>query len=71
MDKYLSGLVVSMLILLMGFELLKSSVSKIRFPEPIEFSWISVVILVLGIGGKLYMSRYNGKIGAKINATRR
>ena len=66
--EYLSGLVVSMLILLMGFELLKSSVSKICFPEPIEFSWISVVILVLGIGGKLYMSRYNGKIGAKINS---
>ena len=66
--EYLSGLVVSMLILLMGFELLKSSVSKIRFPEPIEFSWISVAILVLGIAGKLYMSRYNGKIGTKINS---
>ena len=66
--EYLSGLVVSMLILLMGFELLKSSVSKIRFPEPIEFSWISVFILVLGIAGKLYMSRYNSKIGGKINS---
>ena len=66
--EYLSGLVVSMLILLMGFELLKSSVSKIRFPEPIEFSWISVFILVLGILGKLYMSRYNGVIGTRINS---
>ena len=66
--EYLSGLVVSMLILLMGFELLKSSVNKIRFPEPIEFSWISVAILVLGIAGKLYMSRYNSKIGNKINS---
>ena len=46
--EYLSGLAVSVLILLMGFELLQSSVDKIRAPEPIEFSWLSVVILLLG-----------------------
>ena len=66
--EYLSGLVVSMLILLMGFELLKSSVEKIRFPEAIQFSWLSVAILVASIAGKLYMSRYNRAIGDKINS---
>lgn len=66
--EYLSGLVVSMLILLMGFELLKSSVEKIRFPEAIQFSWLSVAILVASIAGKLYMSRYNRVIGDKINS---
>ena len=66
--EYLSGLVISMLILLMGFELLQSSVDKIRAPEPIEFSWLSVVILLLGIAGKLYMSYYNGAVGNKINS---
>ena len=66
--EYLSGLVVAMLILLMGFELLKSSVEKIRFPEAIEFSWLSVVILLLGIAGKLYMSYYNRSVGNKINS---
>ena len=66
--EYLSGLVVSMLILLMGFELLKSSVEKIRFPEAIQFSWLSVAILAASIAGKLYMSRYNRAIGDKINS---
>ena len=66
--EYLSGLAVSVLILLMGFELLQSSVDKIRAPEPIEFSWLSVVILLLGIAGKLYMSYYNRAVGNKINS---
>ena len=67
--EYLSGLVVAMLILLMGFELLKSSVEKIRLPEAIEFSWLSVVILLAGIACKFYMSHYNRVIGEKINST--
>ena len=66
--EYLSGLAVSVLILLMGFELLQSSVDKIRHPAAIEFSWLSVVILLLGIGGKLYMSYYNRAVGNKINS---
>ena len=66
--EYLSGLAVSMLILLMGFELLKSSIEKIRFPEAIEFSWLSVAILLMGIAGKLYMSYYNRTVGDKIKS---
>lgn len=66
--EYLSGLVVAMLILLMGFELLKGSVEKIRYPEAIQFSWLSVVILLAGIACKFYMSHYNRTIGEKINS---
>ena len=66
--EYLSGLVVSMLILLMGFELLKSSAEKILHPEAIQFSWLSVAILAAGIACKLYMSRYNRAIGDRINS---
>ena len=66
--EYLSGLAVSVLSLLMGFELLQSSVDKIRHPAAIEFSWLSVVILLLGIAGKLYMSYYNRSVGNKINS---
>ncbi len=66
--EYLSGLAVSMLILLMGFELLKSSFQKVLHPEPIEFSWLSVVILVVAIAGKLYMSHYNKAVGEKIHS---
>ena len=44
--EYLSGLAVAMLILLMGFEMFKTSFQKIRFPEPIVFSWVSVGVLL-------------------------
>jgi len=66
--EYLSGLAVAMLILLMGFELLKSSFQKVLHPEPIEFSWLSVIILVVAIAGKLYMSYYNKAVGEKIHS---
>jgi len=66
--EYLSGLAVAMLILLMGFELLKSSFQKVLHPEPIEFSWLSVIILVVAIAGKLYMSHYNKAVGEKIHS---
>ncbi len=66
--EYLSGLVVAMLILLMGFELLKSSFDKILHPEAVEFSWLSVAILAAGIACKLYMSRYNRAVGEKIHS---
>ena len=67
--EYLSGLVVSALILLMGVELAKSSFQKILHPEEVEFSVVAVVILLASIAVKLYMSIYNRRIGKKINST--
>ena len=66
--EYISGLVVSALILLMGVELAKSSFQKILHPEAVEFSLVAVVILLASIGVKLYMSIYNRRIGKKINS---
>ncbi len=66
--EYISGLIVSFLILLMAFELLKSSVSKILHPQPLTFSPIVVVILVLSIAVKCYMAYYNRNIGRKIDS---
>ncbi|MBQ4582231.1 MAG: cation transporter [Oscillospiraceae bacterium] len=66
--EYLSGLVVSTLILLMGVELAKSSFQKILHPEAVEFSVAAVVILLASIVVKLYMSVYNRTIGKKINS---
>ena len=66
--EYLSGLVVSALILLMGVELAKSSFQKILHPEAVEFSVAAVVILLASIAVKLYMSVYNRTIGKKINS---
>ena len=66
--EYISGLLVSVLILFMAYELLQTSVTKILHPEELTFSPLIVVILVLSIVVKCYMSFYNRKIGKKINS---
>ena len=66
--EYLSGLVVAMALLLMGYELVTSSIDKIIHPQAVEFSVISAVILVVSIGVKLYMGIYNKKIGTQIDS---
>ena len=67
--EYISGLIVSMAILLMGFELLKTSVEKIFSPEETVFSIAAIVILCASIAVKLYIFFYNKKIAARINSS--
>ena len=57
-----------MVIILMGFELLKSSVQKVLSPEPVEAGLLSVLILIVSICVKMYMSYYNRSVGVKINS---
>lgn len=66
--EYVSGFGVSMLIILMGFELLKSSVEKIFRPEPVEAGLIPVAILLASIAVKGYMWFYNRSVGKKIDS---
>ena len=66
--EYVSGLIVAMLILLMGFELAKTSIEKIVSPEPVEFRWVSVGILLCAIAVKLYMAAYNRAVGKRIQS---
>ena len=66
--EYISGLLVSFIILLMAIELIKSSVAKIFHPEELAFSPIIVVILCASILVKCYMAFYNRKISRKIDS---
>ena len=61
--EYLAGLVVSMLILLVGLELGKSSVEKLLHPEVVELSLLTVGILAVSVAVKLWMSVFNRKLG--------
>lgn len=67
--EYISGLIVSMVILLMGLELGKSSVEKIIHPEGVEFSLLSIGILVGSILVKLWMCLFNRKLGKLIHSS--
>ena len=66
--EYLAGLVLSAVIILMGFELVKSSFEKILHPEPISSGLLPAIILVCSILVKFYMCLYNRSVGKKINS---
>ena len=66
--EYLAGLLVSLLILMVGVELGKTSIEKIIQPEEVAFSILSVGILVCSILIKLWMSLFNRKLGKRIHS---
>ena len=66
--EYVSSLIVSFLIMLVGFELLKTSVSKIFNPQQVQLNTILVIILCISIPVKLWMYSYNRYIGRLTNS---
>jgi cation diffusion facilitator family transporter len=66
--EYLSGLVVSMLIVIMGFELAKTSVGKIFHPSPVQSDALVIAILCASIAVKLYMFFYNRRVAGRIGS---
>lgn len=66
--EYISGLLVSVLIIYMAVELLKSSVDAILHPGEISFEPVILIILIASILVKFYMFLYNRKFGKKIRS---
>ena len=67
--EYLSGLAVAVMIMLIGFELAKSSVEKILNPTAVNFSGIAVAVLLGSIAVKLWLFLFNRKLGKMICST--
>lgn len=66
--EYLTGLFVSILIIVLGVQLFKTSLEKIFDPDTLEFSYITIITLVIAIAVKLWQSLFNISIGKKINS---
>ena len=66
--EYISAFIVAFLVIQVGFSLFKTSVGKILHPELMTFKWISVVILILSICVKFWLSAFNRKLGKRINS---
>ena len=66
--EYLSGLAVAAMILIIGFELAKTSAEKILNPVPVEFTLPVAVVLLCSVGLKLWMCLFNRKLGGRINS---
>lgn len=67
--EYISGLIIAFVIVLMGFELFKSSLEKLIHPSAVEFSIVSTVILVVSIGVKLWLCFFNRSLGKRLDAS--
>lgn len=65
--EYIVSFIISVIILLVGFELFKTSVDKLLNPEPIIYSTVVLISLILSIFVKLWMSLFNRTLGKKIN----
>ena len=66
--EYIAALIVSFLVLEVGFSFLKDSVGKIREPEALYFQPGLVLLLLLSIGVKLWLGFFNRKLGEKIDS---
>lgn len=66
--EYISAFIVSGLIFMVGFELLKSSFDKIINPSPLDLSIVSIIILAVSVAVKFFMFIYNKNIGKKIKS---
>lgn len=66
--EYLAGLIVSVMVLAIGLSLFKTSVEKTIHPEPLEFSILTIVILILAICIKLWQTSFNVSVGKLIDS---
>ncbi len=66
--EYMSGFIVSVVIIIVGFELFTSSISKILNPEAITVNWLTLAILIASIAVKLWQGLFNNKLGKIINS---
>lgn len=67
--EYMSALVVAIFIILVGFELLKTSIDKIIHPTELQIGWYTLAILVASIGLKLWMFFFHRKLGRTIGSS--
>lgn len=66
--EYIAALIVSFLVIEVGFTFFKSSISKIMHPEEITFDPVPFIILFLSILVKLWMAFFNNKLGKRIDS---
>ena len=67
--EYVASMIVSFIILIVGWELLSESFSKVLHPVSTLFSWVSVAVLAVSVLAKLWLFLFNRKVGKKINSS--
>lgn len=66
--EYIAAFIVAFLVIQVGFSLFKTSLGKVFHPETLTFKWVSLLILVLSVCVKLWLSAFNRRLGNRINS---
>lgn len=66
--EYLSALIVAFMVMLVGFQFIKTSFDKIISPVPVAFEFVPFILLLVSIVLKIWLSRFNKYVGEKINS---
>lgn len=66
--EYIAAFIVAFLVIQVGFSLFKTSLEKVFHPETLTFKWVSLLILVLSVCVKLWLSAFNRRLGNRINS---
>ncbi|MBR4541101.1 MAG: cation transporter, partial [Lachnospiraceae bacterium] len=66
--EYIVALIVSFLILEVGFTCFKSSVDKILHPEDLSITTVALIILIVSVLIKVWLSLFNRQLGKKIDS---
>ncbi|WP_032122290.1 cation diffusion facilitator family transporter [Clostridium amazonitimonense] len=67
--EYISGLIVAFMVMLVGFQFIKSSFQRIINPEPVKFQTLPFVLLLISISFKVWLSKFNSFVGKSINSS--
>ena len=66
--EYISSLIISGILVIVGWEFFKRSIDFIKNPKDITFNILSLIILLFAVVGKVFLGNYNKKIGKKTNS---
>ena len=67
-SEYISTLIVSIIIIIVGVELFRNAVERIIKPEDIQFNKILIIILIISLLLKLWMYFYNNYMARILNS---
>lgn len=67
--EYISASIVATLVMFVGFQFIKTSVERIIHPRTVVFQWIPFILLSISIISKIWLSRFNMRLGKKINSS--
>ncbi|MBP1046820.1 cation transporter [Enterococcus sp. BWM-S5] len=66
--EYISGMFVSLMITFVGFQFLLTSIDRIRQPQSISFSWVTLIVLLLSVFLKIWQGGVYRDIAKKIDS---